>query len=151
MEAIAREARVAKPTLYKYFPSKEAIFTAATTRLLSEMRQVAETALASDGPLENRVAQALAGPSKIVFRTLEGSPHGDQLYGERMIFAADEVANYRHWHENAISAALEAARKAEPRKITQLLIACSEGISRRSRHAEQIGPALRLLVLKMLA
>lgn len=151
MEAIAREAGVAKPTLYKYFPSKEAVFAAAVSRLLTQMRQLATDALESEGDVESRVARALSDTSKAVFRLLDGSPHGEQLYGERIQLAADEVRKYKVWIETAIADALAEAGRAEPHKLAKLLIACSDGISRHVRFAEQIGPAIRLVTLKLLA
>ena len=38
MEAIAREARIAKPTLYGYFPDKEAVFAAIIQALVDDIR-----------------------------------------------------------------------------------------------------------------
>ena len=49
MEAIAREARVAKPTLYGYFPDKEAVFGAIIEDLAVTIGQVVATALSANG------------------------------------------------------------------------------------------------------
>ena len=49
MEAIARDAGIAKPTLYAYFPDKGAIFAALLGQLIATWRQDFLTALHGQG------------------------------------------------------------------------------------------------------
>jgi AcrR family transcriptional regulator len=68
MEAIAREAGVAKATLYAYFPDKPAIVKALLVALLDEVRQKIAAALAADGNVVSRVAAALTARQKTMVR-----------------------------------------------------------------------------------
>jgi TetR/AcrR family transcriptional repressor of mexJK operon len=60
MEAVAEAAEIAKPTLYRYFPTKEALFLAALEQTLG--RLVTEVAHLSQGPsrAETRLRRAIA-------------------------------------------------------------------------------------------
>src|SRR5690348_9597250 len=82
MEAIAARAGVAKPTLYAYFPDKQALFAALLDRVIAAWRSEFLDALASDGDLVQRVAAALVAKNKAVWRLLAQSPHAEELYGE---------------------------------------------------------------------
>jgi AcrR family transcriptional regulator len=60
MEDIAFEAGIGKPTLYRYYPGKEALFQAVFARTLDELEQRLDAALAEGGPLEARLGRFLA-------------------------------------------------------------------------------------------
>ena len=64
MEAIAREAGVAKPTLYAHFPDKDAVFLAILSQLLAEKADAFEAGLAGSGPHDPQLRQALPPRSK---------------------------------------------------------------------------------------
>ncbi len=151
MEAIAREAGIAKPTLYKYFPDKTAIYVGVASRLIEQMRTLVEGQLARAGAASERIAGALGTKHKLIFRLLEGSPHAAELYGAKGRFAPEEFAAFEKWLEETLASELSIAGHDDPVKYAQLLIACSEGIARRARFAEQIGPAIRLVTEKLLA
>ena len=85
MEAIAREARIAKPTLYAYFPDKESVFGAIVAALTAELSTAFHAAISAPGcrsrilmsstpvyPDAPRIATLMAsfviGPSSFVFR-----------------------------------------------------------------------------------
>ncbi len=151
MEAIAREAGIAKPTLYKYFPDKTAIYVGVANRLIATLRALIQKQLGGKGTASERIAGALTAKHKAIFRLLEGSPHAAELYGAKGRFAPEEFAVFEKWLEEALVAELRIGGQDEPVKYAQLLIACSEGIARRARFAEQIGPAIRLVTEKLLA
>ena len=60
MEAIAREARIAKPTLYGYFADKEAVFATIIQALVDDIRAAVDSALSGEGDVVARVGGALA-------------------------------------------------------------------------------------------
>lgn len=151
MEAIAREAGIAKPTLYKYFSSKEDVFAAAIKRFLANMQQQVMEGLEKPGTAEEKVARALSDKYKTVFRLLENAPHGDELYGEQAQSTADEMRTFSAWFEQQLTETLEAGGKPDARKYAQLLIACADGIYKHARFVEQIGPGIRLITQKLLA
>ena len=59
MEAIARQAGVAKPTLYAYYPDKAAVFAALLERLIGAWRAEFLAALRGDGDVVQRIAAAM--------------------------------------------------------------------------------------------
>ena len=79
MEAIAREAGIAKPTLYAYFPDKAAIFSMLLEQLIATWRQDFLTALRGEGDVIKRVGAALTAKYKgsevqVQFGTLPAKP-----------------------------------------------------------------------------
>ncbi len=97
METVAQRADVAKPTLYKYFPDKEALFIAGVIRFLGEVRAVCEHELAKPGKVELRISGALAAKHKMFFRLMEGSVFADELYSESARIAAQNFAEFEQW------------------------------------------------------
>jgi AcrR family transcriptional regulator len=150
MEAIAREAGVAKPTLYGYFGDKDAVFEGIVAALVEELTAAFDAALHGEGDVVARVGAALAAKYKAIARLLEGSPHADELYGEHERSAAPQFRAVEQKVEAAISAELAAAGVARPRQVTQLLLASVYGVGRKATSAAEIGPAVRLLTERLL-
>ena len=149
MEAIAREAKIAKPTLYGYFPDKEAVFGAIIQALVDDIKAAVEAALDGEGDVVARVGGALAAKYKVVARLLKGSPHADELYSEHGRSAKALFATVEQEVEAAISGALQQAGVARPRPLTQLLLASAYGIGSKAATPAEIGPAIRLLVERL--
>jgi len=148
MEAIAKEAGVAKP--YGYFPDKEAVFQAVIVGVFDDLRAISTKALEGDGTVKERIARVLSAKFKAIYRILEGSPHADELYSAKGVHAAQQVDELERWLEAQIALVLDEGGHKEPHKFAQILIACADGIASKARHAEQIGPAIRLVVDKLL-
>lgn len=150
MEAIARQAGIAKPTLYAYFPDKPAVFAAVLDRLLEDWRAQIEAALAGDGDLVRRIAAALTAKHKAARRLLDSSPHADELYEAHDRGWAREFAVLETELGGAIEAELAGAGVARARQLTQLLLAAGYGIGRKAQSAAELGPAFRLLAERLL-
>jgi len=60
MDAIAAEARVAKPTLYRYFPTKEVLFVEALERTLGDLRAEIESIRRAEAPADERLRRVVA-------------------------------------------------------------------------------------------
>src|SRR5690606_15427627 len=132
MEAIAREAGVAKPTLYRYFPDKNAVFAAVAEGVASAILVAFEQALARDEDAVTRIGNGLAAKYRVVARLLAGSPHADELYSEQ---GGSREARFRPLErhiETIVASALDAAGSARPRQMAQLVIACAYGIARKA-------------------
>ena len=103
-------------------------------------------ALGGEGDVVQRVAAALIAKNKAAWRLLADSPHADELYGEHERGGAAQFAAF----ETALAAAMErelaAAGIERARTLTQLLLAASFGIVRKAQSVAELGPALRLLV-----
>jgi AcrR family transcriptional regulator len=150
MEAIAARAGVAKPTLYVYFPDKSAVFAALLDRLIAAWRAEFMAALDGEGDVTQRIAAALTAKSKAVWRLLAGSPHADELYGEHDRGGAAQFGVLETELAAAIERELAAAGVERARLLTQLLLAASYGIGRKAQSPAELGPALRLLVDRLL-
>ncbi len=149
MEAIAREARIAKPTLYGYFADKEAVFATIIQALVDDIRAAVDAALSGEGDVVARVGGALAAKYKVVAKLLDGSPHADELYSEHGRSAAAQFAAVEQQIEAAITGALQQAGVARPRPLAQLLLASAYGIGSKAATPAEIGPAIRLLVERL--
>ena len=151
MGAVAQKAGVAKPTLYKYFADKETLFVAGVVRFLLEAREICVRELAKPGTVETRIAGALAAKHKMFYRLVEGSVFADELYSESARIAAESFAEFEQWLQNQIERLLRQRGQEKAHLHTMLILACAFGIAKKAQRAEEIGPAIRLMVEKLLA
>lgn len=150
MEAIARAASVAKPTLYAYFPDKPAVFEALLERVIGDWRREFVAALAGEGDAVQRIAAAMTAKHKAVWRLLANSPHADELYDEHETGGAVQFAAFDAEIAAMIEAELARAGVARARIVTQFFLAASSGIGRRAQSMAELGPAFRLLAERLL-
>lgn len=150
MEAIARQAGIAKPTLYAYFPDKAAIFAALVERLIGEWRTAFQAGLAGEGDVVQRIAAAMTAKHKAVRRLLANSPHADELYDEHDRSGAAQFAAFETELAAAIETELAAAGVVRGRIVTQFFLAAGYGIGRRAEAVAELGPAFRLLAERLL-
>lgn len=81
MELVAREAEVAKATLYSYFKNKDELFLAVCARMARILRDSVEEALqCPDAPLDRRLANAVIAKHRPVFTLVRASPHAAELF-----------------------------------------------------------------------
>lgn len=146
MEAIAREARVAKPTLYKYYGDKSAVFQAIITELLVELHGRFAAALAGPGSVSERIAAALTAKYAAITEFMAGSPHADELYNEHDRLSAPQLEVAENAADAAVIRELEAAGVADAPAVAHVVIGGAYGIFRRAKPGEEIGPAVRMLV-----
>jgi AcrR family transcriptional regulator len=151
MEEIARDAGVAKPTLYKYFPEKSALYETLVQRFIADVKRSVDAALAKPGAAKVRIAAALTVKKKYTFRLLNASPHAHELYDDDPEVPKVSVLAFERYVEDEITRVLDTDGFEGPRYLAQLLIACAEGIAKRAQFAEQIGPAIRHVTEKLLA
>ncbi len=79
IDDIAREAEIAKGTIYLYFDSKEACFRGVCAAFLAQMLDEARAAAAGKGDLAERLEALLAAKFVAVFELVERSPHAKEL------------------------------------------------------------------------
>ncbi|HVY52763.1 MAG TPA: helix-turn-helix domain-containing protein [Devosia sp.] len=145
MEAIARAAGIAKPTLYAYFPHKSAVYAALLEQLAASWREDFMRALEGEGDVIRRVGSALTAKHKAAMRLLAGSPHAAELYGAHERIAAAQMSALEADLVAALERALLSAGVARARLIAQMLLAASAGIGQKAQSPAELGPALRLL------
>jgi AcrR family transcriptional regulator len=150
MEAIARQAGIAKPTLYAYFADKPAVFAALVDRLIGQWRREFEAALGGEGDVVQRIAAAMTAKHKSARRLLDRSPHADELYDEHDRSGAAQFAVFDAELAAAIERELAAAGVTRARIVTQFFLAASYGIGRRAQSVAELGPAFRLLAERLL-
>lgn len=81
MELVAREANVAKATLYSYFKNKDELYVAVCARMANILRGAVEQALAKPGTsLDERLADAVIAKHRPVFTLVRASPHAAELF-----------------------------------------------------------------------
>lgn len=150
MEAIARQAGIAKPTLYAYFADKTAVFMALAEQLIAGWRADFVAALHGDGDIVARVGAALTAKHKGAMRLLSGSPHAAELYGEHDRIAGAQFRRLDTELATALEAELAQAGVARARLVTQMLLAASYGIGHKAQSPAELGPALRLLAERLI-
>lgn len=150
MEAIARAAGIAKPTLYAYFRDKTAIFEALVAQLVASWRQDFLAALGGGGDIVQRVGSALTAKHKGAMKLLAGSPHAEELYGEHDRLAAPQFRGLDGELAAALERELTQAGVARARLLTQMLLAASFGIGHKAQSPAELGPALRLLAERLI-
>lgn len=91
MEAVAREAVVAKATLYSYFRNKDELFIAVSARIAEGHRAGFTAALANAAgkTLDERVAAAIVGRRASLFTYMASSPHAEDLISHKHQLAGD--------------------------------------------------------------
>lgn len=150
MEAIAREAHIAKPTLYAQFADKDAVFAAIVDSLLDELLEAFDAGMAGEGDLADRTGAALAGQFAALNRALAGSPHATELMsehrraGEKFRLRDDES------HQKLSAALAEAGVKDAP-DLAQIVMAASYGLALKARDEGEMVRAIKLLCRRMIA
>jgi AcrR family transcriptional regulator len=124
MELVAREANVAKATLYSYFKNKDELYLAVCGRMAHIIGSAVEQALAAaDEALDSRLINAVMAKHRLVFSLVRSSPHWAELF------------SYTHSMAGDIFADLD-------KKILQRLSAAMLEETELSAHASQLARAL---------
>ena len=146
MEAIAAATPVAKPTLYKHFPDKEAVFVAIVQRLIAELRAGVAAALGGNEDGAVRIARALTFKHRKVQGLLAKSAFGDELFGAQNRLAGQDFVRFERWLDDEVRLAAARGGYRDAMRVAPVLVAASDGIARRLGANEDIGPAVWLLV-----
>jgi AcrR family transcriptional regulator len=94
MELVAREANVAKATLYSYFKNKDELYLAVCARMARILRGSVEQALMKpDASFDERLAEAVVAKHRPVFTLVRGSPHAAELFSYTHSMAGEIFAN----------------------------------------------------------
>ena len=94
MELVAREANVAKATLYSYFKNKDELYVEVCARMARILRGSVEQALMRpDTALDERLADAVVAKHRPVFTLVRASPHAAELLTYTHSMAGEIFAN----------------------------------------------------------
>jgi AcrR family transcriptional regulator len=132
MTGIASAAGVSRPTLYKYFPEKEAVFKALSERINRDVYRDVIEAAARRGSLEERLVAIIDARIGWVYRLMHGSIHGAELISEKNRICGGKViaANDRFaaFLASVLEPHLEGARGYDAEAASRLLIAAVNGM-----------------------
>lgn len=148
MEAIARQARIAKPTLYAHFPEKHAIFTALLAQLVADKHAAFEAALTEDGTVAERLGRALVAMFSTITEALAGSVHAEELFAAHHEGATLFAQSNRRIVDR-IAAVLAEAGAREPRRLAALLLASAKGVADAGINAPGLKDDLLLLTERL--
>jgi AcrR family transcriptional regulator len=110
IEDVAREAGVAKGTVYLYFASKEELFATLAAELCEASLQGVRAALSGRGGLTRRLAGAIDAKIGHFHRLLAGSPHAAELLESTAAIAERSFKSLDESFLEAIDGALADAR-----------------------------------------
>ena len=149
MEALSREAGVAKGTLYAHFPDKDAVFDGVVSDMLVELAAAFDRGMRSESAIAERIGAALAGKYGVVLRAIEGSPHAGEILDAHHRYAP-RFAAFDQRVESEIAAALAKAGVAEPAALARIVIGAAGGAARALPGAEATERAIRLVCLRLI-
>jgi AcrR family transcriptional regulator len=149
MEAIAREAHIAKPTLYAQFPDKDAIFVGIVDTMMDDLLAAYDSGMAGPGDIAERVGNALAGQYAVLARTLAGSPHATELMSEHKR-AGIKFREKDLRAETEIAAALREAGAMEPEALSKIICAAAYGVALKFSEERQMVDGIRLLCRRLI-
>jgi AcrR family transcriptional regulator len=150
VEAIAAEAGVSKATLYAYFPDKVATFTAVAERLAHMMRSGVTSALAADGTLQERIANALIAKHSLAFDVVIGSANAVELLATRNHLVGAIFRDTDAAIESAIASELQPSLGQSAKDTARLLFYASIGLSEHARAKAELEADLSRLVRAVL-
>ncbi|UYN98661.1 MAG: TetR/AcrR family transcriptional regulator [Devosia sp.] len=149
MEAIAREAQIAKPTLYTQFADKHAVFGALLEQLIAAKHEAFLRALSAEGTISERVGRALVAKFAVISELLAGSAHADELFAAHAE-GADLFARSNRFIAQALGGALAEAGLARPDQLAGLLLAAAKGVAESGITSERLGDDLMMLTARLL-
>lgn len=149
MEAIAREAGMAKPTLYAQFADKEAVFTGILDELSDALVTGFDAGMAGPGSVAQRIGAAMAGKFGAIAHAIEGSPFAEELYATHSRVST-RFRELDARMNTEIVAALKAAGVAEPTELNRLIQAASYGVARKMVDEASVRAAIPVLVERLI-
>jgi AcrR family transcriptional regulator len=161
MDDIAREAGIAKGTIYLSFASKEEVFQALSERLSERMLAGAEAARRRPGTTTDKLAAMHAAWFGTYAQTISRSPHAAELLDAKHRLSANLVADAASRYKRLVRDVLTQAAAAgeldlEPAGLTadtaaELLIASARGLQSSAASPAACRRYLNALVRVMVA
>ncbi|HEV2169666.1 MAG TPA: TetR/AcrR family transcriptional regulator [Candidatus Binatus sp.] len=161
IDDIAREAEIAKGTVYLSFESKEEIFCALCEFLIERSENGVKAACATTGPINERLAAALEAKFGFLFETVYRSPHAAELMDSKNRLSADLFARSGRRYMKVLREMIEQATRAgeldlssmqiDADEVAQMLVAAAHGIESAATSPAQYHRRLREIVRVIVA
>jgi AcrR family transcriptional regulator len=161
MDDIAREAGIAKGTIYLSFASKEDVFQALSQRLAQRMLAGAEAASRRPGTTADKLAAMSAAWFGTYADTVRSSPHAAELLNAKHQLSSDLISDAASRYKRLVRDVLtEAAAAGEldlepvgltPDTAAELLIASARGLESSAPSPAAYRRYLKALVRVMVA
>ena len=151
MEAIAREAGVAKPTLYGRFSDKETVFQEVARRIHLRLREEFAAKLAGEGSVEEKIGNALAATYTAIYMVLRHSVHASELIEANQALAEAEKAELFDWMRAEIARILDGAGYDDAPRRADMLLAAADGLKMHAIERDSLSSDIRLLANRLLA
>lgn len=111
IEQAAEAAGLTRQALYHHFKSKEALFRAVIERLYEDAFAAETAAIAatekSGGSLADVIVAAVTAKLGQLARSLDGSPHVEELFSEHLAQARDLYQKYAAAHGEQLATAIQ--------------------------------------------
>jgi AcrR family transcriptional regulator len=138
IDDIAREAGIAKGTVYLSFRSKDEVFRALSESLVERMLAEARAASEGPGPVERRLLAMAEAWFGAYFETIRRSPHADELIDSKHQLSADVVVDAGKRFRRLVVEVVEEGAQSEDLRLdrfglsteaaAELLIAAARGL-----------------------
>jgi AcrR family transcriptional regulator len=154
MEAVARDAAVAKATLYTQFRNKEELFLAVCSRMAAITDRAFTEALHDPRwSLDERVAGAIVSKHRFVLTLVRSSPHAEDLFSHRALLAGDIFAESDRYKLDRLEAVLrtEGRLAATAPQLARAMFYGAFGIAARTDTVPDLEDQLSGFVATMLA
>ncbi|WP_051215599.1 TetR/AcrR family transcriptional regulator [Granulicoccus phenolivorans] len=151
MEAIARAAGVAKPTLYARFPDKETLLRVIGERVVSQARDSFAAALREPGDPVERARSALRTKYRAMEALLGDSPHALELHAEFARIAPETITDLHRLAQENLTILLTEAGVSDPAERAEVVLAAVDGLRERIADQEKLVRLVDFTVAKLLA
>jgi AcrR family transcriptional regulator len=111
MNDIAVAAGISRPALYLMFDNKEDLFRQLATYRQGQAIDEASGVLSRDGPIADRVTEAVLAYERIYYEPVAGSPHGGEFMELNQSVASDDMAKGRARLIGHLATSLSEARQ----------------------------------------
>jgi AcrR family transcriptional regulator len=137
IDDVAREAGIAKGTVYLYFENKEVLFTEVCRHVARVFLDRTEAAFDSDAPVVERVLAILRAKFTYLYEIVHASPHAAEIIQSKNQVAAEIFVAADERYLDLLARALATANRKgalalaavgmSPRAAAALLIRCAHG------------------------
>ena len=160
IDDIAREAEIAKGTVYLSFKSKEEIFRALSESLIERSESGVKIARATRGPVDERLVAVLEAKFGFFFETVYRSAHAAELMDSKNRLSSDLFTQSGRRYMKVLREMIEEATRVgelEPSQmqldangVAEMLVAAAHGIesaaTSRARYHRKLREIVRVIV-----